>query len=94
MGHDATTLGGWDVATGERLWTITPQVPGDFNVPTPLIHKEHLIVVTEKPELSEKEPNDLLTQAQPVTGLPAVVNGRLDKAGDVDSCCVWHSVPL
>jgi outer membrane protein assembly factor BamB len=36
IGHDATTLGGWNPATGERLWTLEPPVPGDFQVPTPI----------------------------------------------------------
>ena len=35
------------------------------------------------PEVSEKEPNDEPAKAQSVQ-LPAVVNGRLEKAGDVD----------
>ena len=47
VGHDAETIGGWDVASGRRLWTIRPESPGDFNVPTPLIHEGDLIVVTE-----------------------------------------------
>jgi outer membrane protein assembly factor BamB len=47
VGHDATTLGGWDLATGKRLWTLEPPNPGDFNVPTPLVWQGHLIVATE-----------------------------------------------
>ena len=47
IGHDATTLGGWDVATGKRLWTLTPERPNDFNVPTPVIYDDRLIVSTE-----------------------------------------------
>jgi outer membrane protein assembly factor BamB len=47
VGHDAETIGGWDVETGRRLWTLRPESPGDFNVPTPLIHDGDLIVVTE-----------------------------------------------
>jgi len=46
IGHDNTTLGGWDVETGERLWTIEPNAPGDFNVPTPVVHGDNLIVCT------------------------------------------------
>lgn len=36
VGHDAISLGGWDVSSGKRLWSVVPDVPGDFNVPTPL----------------------------------------------------------
>ena len=37
IGFDAKTLGGWDIATGRRLWTWKPQLGGGFNVPTPVI---------------------------------------------------------
>ncbi len=47
VGHDETTLGGWDAATGKRLWTVTPPRPNDYNVPTPIVHRGDLIVVTE-----------------------------------------------
>ncbi len=36
IGYDAKTLGGWDVRTGERLWSVTPPLDGDFQVPTPI----------------------------------------------------------
>ena len=44
-------------------------------------------VVGTLPEVAEKEPNDDPKKPQPVA-LPAVVNGRLDKAGDVDCFAV------
>jgi len=47
IGHDATTLGGWDLSTGKRLWTITPERSKDFNVPTPIVHDGRLIIATE-----------------------------------------------
>ncbi len=47
IGHDKTTLGGWDPATGKRLWSLTPEEKDDFNVPTPLFHRGRLIVATE-----------------------------------------------
>lgn len=47
VGHDATELHGWDAATGRRLWTVTPPRPKDFNVPTPIAWRGHLIVCTE-----------------------------------------------
>ena len=39
--------------------------------------------VGDGPELTEVEPNDTATNAQPVT-LPATLNGRIGKPGDVD----------
>ena len=47
VGHDATSLGGWDIATGRRMWTVTPANDGDFNVPTPIIDDGKLLIVTE-----------------------------------------------
>lgn len=47
VGHDATTLGGWDATTGVRLWTITPEIEGDFNVPTPVVVDDKLLIATE-----------------------------------------------
>ncbi|HEX4608107.1 MAG TPA: PPC domain-containing protein [Urbifossiella sp.] len=45
-------------------------------------------VVGTLPEVAEKEPNDEPGQAQTVPGPGAVVNGRLEKAGDVDGFAV------
>jgi len=47
VGHDRTTLGGWDIETGRRLWTLTPPRKGDFNVPTPIEYDGKLVVTTE-----------------------------------------------
>jgi ABC-type phosphate/phosphonate transport system substrate-binding protein len=47
VGFDAASLGGWDVITGERLWTRAPKVAGDFNVPTPLVLDGGVVVATE-----------------------------------------------
>ena len=47
VGHDRTTLGGWETSTGKRLWTLTPPRPKDFNVPTPIVYRGRLIVATE-----------------------------------------------
>ena len=47
VGFDRDSLGGWDVATGERLWTLPPKVPGDFNVPTPVGVNDGIVVTTE-----------------------------------------------
>lgn len=48
VGCDATSLGGWNPATGARLWEIVPKFSGDFNVPTPIaLDAHHLFVVSE-----------------------------------------------
>ncbi|MDA8746542.1 PQQ-binding-like beta-propeller repeat protein, partial [Rubripirellula amarantea] len=47
VGHDRTTLGGWDIQTGTRLWTLKPPRDGDFNVPTPINVDGKLLVTTE-----------------------------------------------
>lgn len=44
-----------------------------------------LFVVGEFAELADAEPNNTFMAAQRVGSLPATVNGRLDKNGDVDS---------
>lgn len=46
-GFDKLSCGGWDVATGERLWTLKPRTPGDFNVPTPLVLDDRLLLTSE-----------------------------------------------
>lgn len=47
VGYDAVSLGGWDPETGERLWQLTPEWEGDFNVPTPIVVGDRLLVSTE-----------------------------------------------
>jgi hypothetical protein len=44
-----------------------------------------IFVVGDEPELLESEPNNHFAKAQVVTNLPATINGRLEKNGDVDS---------
>lgn len=47
IGYDRTSLGGWDPKTGERLWKLVPPQADDFNVPTPLVIGDRLIVSSE-----------------------------------------------
>jgi outer membrane protein assembly factor BamB len=47
IGYDNESLGGWDLASGKRIWTLKPRQSGDFNVPTPIIWDGKLIVATE-----------------------------------------------
>lgn len=87
VGHDAATLGGWDPATGKRLWTIAPEFPNDFNVPTPIAFDGQLVVATEnngarmfrfspdgKPD---PQPIGVCADLAPDTQTPVVVGDRL-----------------
>lgn len=47
IGFDYRTLGGWDVEDGKRLWEVKPKVPNDFNVPTPIVTSEGIILTSE-----------------------------------------------
>ena len=47
VGYDDISLGGWDPATGKRLWELTPPVPGDFNVATPVAADGRLLAASE-----------------------------------------------
>jgi hypothetical protein len=45
-------------------------------------------VIGTEPEISEVETNDTWKQAQQIETLPALINGRLEKSGDVDCFAV------
>lgn len=47
IGYDATSLVGLDVATGRKLWRHVPPRANDFNVPTPILWGDKLILSTE-----------------------------------------------
>ena len=47
VGYDAISIGGWDPDSGKRLWTLSPEVEGDFNVPTPININGKLLAVSE-----------------------------------------------
>jgi hypothetical protein len=47
IGFDELTLGGWDVATGRRLWTARWDQDKDFHVPTPIAWNGRLIIASE-----------------------------------------------
>jgi outer membrane protein assembly factor BamB len=87
VAHDRDTLGGWDVATGERLWTVAPELKGGFHVPTPIVWRNKLIIATENDgtrifqfgaagKIDEK-PIAADDQFVPDTHTPVVVNDRL-----------------
>ena len=47
VGYDAISLGGWDPDSGNRLWRLIPEWDGDFNVPTPVVVVDRLLLSTE-----------------------------------------------
>jgi outer membrane protein assembly factor BamB len=47
VGHDADSLGGWDVRTGTRLWRLPHRSSKEFGVPTPVVIGDELLVSTE-----------------------------------------------
>jgi outer membrane protein assembly factor BamB len=47
VGYDRHALNGWDSESGKRLWTHATKRPDDFNVPTPLMWNDRLIVASE-----------------------------------------------
>lgn len=87
IGHDDTSLGGWDPATGRRLWRMLPPRPGDFNVPTPIVVGEKLLICTENngsriyefDDAGKLKPKPLATNNRlaPDTHTPVVTCGRV-----------------
>jgi len=87
IGYDLKTLGGWDAATGKRLWTLTPPRDNDFNVPTPVPFGDKLILTTENngtrlfrfDENGVIDPKPIATHADlaPDSHTPVVVGKRL-----------------
>jgi outer membrane protein assembly factor BamB len=87
IGYDHKSLGGWDSQSGERLWGITPPVGGDFNVPTPILWNDQLVVATENngtrvyafsaEGILQPEPVATHHDLNPDTQTPVVVGGRL-----------------
>jgi outer membrane protein assembly factor BamB len=44
IGYDAKSLGGWDLASGRRLWTLEVESSGGYIVPTPIALGGDLLV--------------------------------------------------
>ena len=92
VAYDRTTLGGWDVETGRRLWTLKPPRPGDFNVPTPVVVGEQLFVVSENNgarlhDFDDQgaivpDPSAVYSRLEPDMSTPVAVGRRL--------FCVWN----
>lgn len=94
VGHDAVSLGGWDVKTGQRLWTVVPQYTGDFNVPTPLAINGQLLISTENngTRLYDFQPDGMIIPT------PVALNEDLNpdmsssiRIGD-QIYCVWYDM--
>ena len=47
IGFDRDAMGGWDVATGKRLWQLKPDVESKFSVSTPVGVGDKLLVALE-----------------------------------------------
>ena len=47
IGYDSASLGGWDPVTGKRLWTHVPRGASDFNVATPVVIGNRVLLATE-----------------------------------------------
>ncbi len=87
VGYDLNTLGGWDAATGKRLWKLTPPRSNDFNVPTPVQVGKMLLVATENngtrlyrfKKNGEIDPNPVALNGDlaPDSHTPVVVGNRL-----------------
>jgi len=86
-GYDQVSLGGWDVASGRRLWRLVPPETGDFNVPTPLVVDGDLVVATENNGTRRyrfdaagrivPQPVNTFTDLAPDTATPVATAGRL-----------------
>jgi hypothetical protein len=62
---------------GRSRMTVVPETPNGPALPITLF-------ASEEPEMAETEPNDSAATATRVTQLPIVINGAIDRAGDVD----------
>lgn len=96
VGHDRESIGGWDVATGKRLWTIKPESHDEFNVPTPLVYGERLVISSERsgtrtypfkaPGLPSPRPDAECNDLLPDMATPVIVNNLLFGYGDGLAC--------
>jgi hypothetical protein len=82
----AVSVAGWNLAQPTATVDLRGRAPGvmPFFVRNRELDSNRVpFAVDTLPETLEREPNDTPDAAQPV-GLPVIVNGRLDRPGDVD----------
>ncbi len=87
VGFDLESLGGWDLATGKRLWTVKPERRSDFNVPTPIVVDGKLLVSWEnngtllygfgKDGKIDPKPSASYAKLAPDMHTPVVAGGRV-----------------
>jgi len=87
VGYDAISLGGWDPQSGKRLWRLVPEFEGDFNVPTPVVVGQKLLVATENNGTRlyrfdangriDEKPVAVNEDLQPDTSTPVVLDQRV-----------------
>jgi outer membrane protein assembly factor BamB len=87
IGYDATSISGRDPTDGRRIWEHTPPRPNDFNVPTPLLYENRLVLATENngtrlfrfsPEKTlDEQPIAVNEDLAPDTHTPIIVGDRL-----------------
>ncbi len=98
IGYDAAGIGGWDVKTGKRLWEHVPPDGSDFNVTTPVMVGDRLLLATEnngtRLHAFDSE-NRLVTEPAlrnpdlaPDTCTPAVAGNRVIAAAYGDLFCL------
>lgn len=86
IGYQSESLSGWDIESGQLLWSVRPEFDGDYNVPSPVaVDERHLLVATENNatrlyEFDGKgtisaEPIAVNEDVTPDTVTPVAVNG-------------------
>jgi hypothetical protein len=98
VGYDVAGLGGWDPVTGKRLWELIPPGSSDFNVGTPVILGNQLLVATENNDtrIYEFDPQGKLKRTPiltnrdlaPDTCSPVVAGGRVFCAAYGELICL------
>ncbi len=87
IGYDVAGLGGWNPKTGQRLWELVPPGGADFNVTTPVVLGNQLLLAAENNATRlhsfdgkgriVQQPASQNKDMAPDTCTPAVVNGRV-----------------
>ncbi|MGD9126919.1 MAG: PhnD/SsuA/transferrin family substrate-binding protein [Planctomycetia bacterium] len=96
IGYDETSLAGWDIKTGRRLWEMVPPEEGDFNVPTPVNFNGQLLLTSEnngtriyrfaKSGVIEKEPLSQNFDLMPDSSTAVLSGGRVFGVYDAILC--------